>query len=385
MRRMRPKHVLLQLGYTSKRRLEAIAAFAKSHNWSITLEDRSSLPRGWTGDGVLTLLRARQPRLLEYAKKTAARGIPVIDLTICHPEVRLPRVIGDHAAIGALAAEHFEERRFRNVALFSKDYTHVEELRFGGFRRRWRGNPPIEMFWRKATAERRYDDWNALMKWLSTKLANAPKPLAVFAFNDADAARVLHAAQAAGLSIPEEVAILGADDETIITENQSVPLSSVRHDIAGLGREAAALLERLMNGETPPKEPILVPPLGISVRRSTDVVAVSSPLMRRALSLISDHLAETYGASELADGLGVSRATLNRLFTAELESSPSAEFLRQRIARAKILLSTTDKPMKAVAAACGFCDSAHLANVFRRETGLTPSDFRTERLYRPAF
>ena len=376
MRTMRPKHVLLQLGYTSKRRLEAIAAFAKSHNWSITLEDRSSLPRGWTGDGVLTLLRARQPRLLEYAMKTAARGIPVIDLTICHPEVRLPRVIGDHAAIGALAAEHFEERRFRNVALFSKDYTHVEELRFGGFRRRWRGNPPIEMFWRKETAERRYDDWNALMEWLSDRLADASKPLAVFAFNDADAARVLHAAQAAGLSIPEEVAILGADDETIITENQSVPLSSVRHDIAGLGREAAALLERLMNGEAPPKEPILVPPLGISVRRSTDVVAVSSPLMRRALSLISDHLAESYGASELADDLGVSRATLNRLFTAELESSPSAELLRQRIARAKILLSTTDDPMKAVAAACGFCDSAHLSNVFRRETGLTPKAFR---------
>lgn len=373
---MKPKHVLLQLGYTSKRRLEAIAAFAKAHNWNITLEDRSSLPRGWTGDGVLTLLRARQPRLVAYVRKIAACGIPVVDLSICHPDVRLPRVIGDHAAIGELAAGHFEERRFRNVAFFSKDYTHTEELRFAGFRRRWRGNPPLDLFWRKNVADRRYDDWNALMRWLSRHLSDAPRPLAVFAFNDADAARVLHAAQAAGLSIPEEVAILGVDDETIIAENQSVPLSSIRHDLARIGREAAELLERLMNGEAPPQEAILVPPCGISVRRSTDVVAVSSPLMRRALSLVSKHLADAYGASELAGDLGISRATLNRLFASELESSPSAEFLRQRIAKARLLLASTDDPMKLIASSCGFCDSAHFANVFRRETGQTPSNFR---------
>lgn len=374
--RMRPKHVLLQLGYTSKRRLESIAAFAKEHNWFITLEDNSALPRGWSGDGVLTLLRAGQPRLVAYARRLMARGIPVVDLSVCHPEIRMPRVVGDHAAIGALAADHFAEHRFRHVALFTKDWTHTEELRFGGFRRRWRGEAPLELCWRKAAPGNRYDDWGALIRWLAARLAAAPRPLAVFAFNDADAARVLVAAQAAGLSIPEEVAILGVDDESIIVENQSVPLSSVRHDLAGAGREAAALLDRLMDGEPPPRRPVLVPPLGIAVRRSTDVIAVSSPVVRRALSLVAEHLADAYGASELAADLGISRATLNRIFAAELESSPSAEFLRQRIARARLLLSTTDYPMKAVAASCGFCDSAHLANVFRRETGVTPSDYR---------
>ena len=373
---MRPKHVLLQLGYTSKRRLEAIAAFAKAHNWFITLEDRSSLPRGWTGDGVLTLLRARQPRLVAYVRRLAARGIPVVDLSICHPEVSLPRVIGDHAAIGALAADHFAERRFRNVALFSKDFTHTEQLRFDGFRRRWRGGRPLELLWRNEVPEKRYDDWNALMRWLVKRLSDAPKPIAVFAFNDSDAARVLHAAQTAGLSIPEEVAILGVDDESIIVENQSVPLSSIRHDLAGIGHEAAALLDRLMNGRPVPEQPVLVAPLGISVRRSTDVVAVSSPAMRRALRLISERLADSYGASELAAELGVSRATLNRMFAGELDSSPSAEFLRQRIAKARKLLSETDDQMKEIAAACGFCSGAHLANVFRDETGQTPREFR---------
>ena len=375
----RMKHVLLQLGYTSQRRLEGIADFAKAHGWSIALEDRSSLPKGWTGDGAMVLLRARQPKLVAFARKLAARGIPIVDLTICHPEVDIPRMIGDHAAIGALAAEHFAERRFRTVALFAKDDTNIEKLRFGGFRRRWRelgGDPPAEFFWRPATSARRYDDWQAFSRWLSSRLAAAPKPVAVFAFNDADAARVLGVALANGLSVPEEVAILGVDDETIVVENQPVPLSSVRHDLYRLGYESAALLERMMDGEPAPSRPVLVPPLGISVRRSTDVVAVSSPLMRRALALVSEHLADAYGASELAAGLGVSRATLNRLFCAELESTPSAEFLRQRVARAKLLLSTSDEPMKAVAAACGFCDGAHFANTFKRATGVSPLAWR---------
>ena len=149
---MKNKHVLLQLGYTSRRRLEGIADFAKSHNWSIILEDRSSLPSGWTGDGVMVLLRARQPKTVSFARKLAARGIPIIDLSICHPEVKLPRVIGDHAAIGALAADHFAERRFRNVALFAKDDTNVNKLRFGGFCRRWgehSAKAPLELIWRK--------------------------------------------------------------------------------------------------------------------------------------------------------------------------------------------------------------------------------------------
>ena len=105
MERMGRKHVLLQLGYTSKRRLEGIAAFAKAHDWSIAIEDRSSLPSGWTGDGALVLLRQRQPRVAAFAQRLAARGIPVVDLSICHPEINLPRVVGDHETIGKLAAE----------------------------------------------------------------------------------------------------------------------------------------------------------------------------------------------------------------------------------------------------------------------------------------
>ncbi len=384
MERMGRKHVLLQLGYTSKRRLDGIAAFAKSHDWSIAIEDRSSLPSGWTGDGALVLLRQRQPRVAAFAQRLAARGIPVVDLSICHPEIDLPRIVGDHEAIGRLAAEHFIERHFRHAAFFAKDWTNVERLRLGGFRRAWvesGHDEPFTWVWRREGAERRYDDWNALNAWLASKFAVAPKPLALFAFNDNNAALALEAALATGFSVPEEIAILGVDDEALIVENQSVPLSSVRHDLRGIGVEAAALLNRLMEGGKPPDAPVLVPPLGVAVRRSTDVVAVSSPTIRRALALIREHLSDAYGVCELAAELGVSRATLSRLFSAEMESAPSIEFLRQRVVHAKVLLATTDSPVKAIAAACGFCDAAHLTNVFRRETGITPRAFRKGQLH----
>lgn len=379
MEAMRRKHVLLQLGYTSKRRLDGIAEFAKGHDWSIAIEDSSALPIGWAGDGALVLLRQGRPRVAAFAQRLAAKGIPVVDLSICHPEIRLPRVVGDNEAIGRLAAEHFAERHFRHAAFFAKDWTNVERQRLGGFRRAWleagRGEP-LAWAWRKEGAKRRYDDWNALNAWLSAKLAAAPKPLAIFAYNDNNAALAFEAALSVGLSVPAEVAILGVDNEAIIAENQSVPLSSVRHDLREIGIQAAALLDRLMEGEPPPAAPVLVPPLGVAVRRSTDVVAVSSPVLRRALALIREHLPDAYGVSELAAELGVSRATLGRLFAAELESSPSREFLVQRLARAKTLLAAKGEPIKAIAAACGFCDAAHLTNVFRRETGMTPRTFR---------
>ncbi len=373
---MNTRHVLLQLGYTSRRRLAGIARFARDHGWNITLEDRSALPRGWSGDGILTILRARQPQTLAYARRMVKAGVPLVDFMICHPEFRVPRVIGDHAAIGAIVAEHFMERRFRHVAWFSMDWTHVQALRLGGFARRWEGERCMEWVWRRTVAARRFDDWLGLMRWLRGNLVHAPKPLGIFAFNDADAARILNAALAIGASVPEEIAIIGVDDESIIVENQPVQLSSVRHDLERLGYEGAALLERLMNGEAPPRKPILVPPLGVAVRRSTDVIAVDSPIMRRALLAMSTHLASSYGTDQLAQDLGVSRSSLNRIFAAELDTSPSAEMQRQRLARAKLLLASTQMPIKAVAAACGFCHMAHLSNVFRRMVGCTPSHYR---------
>ncbi|MBR1837028.1 MAG: DNA-binding transcriptional regulator [Kiritimatiellae bacterium] len=370
------KNVLLQLGYSSHRKLEAIAEFAKAHGWAIAFEDSSVLPQGWRGDGVLMNLRARRPQLAYFAQKLAARGIPVVDLSISRPELPFPRVVGDHRAIGVLAAEHLAERHFRHAAFFAKDWTNVERLRLEGFSENWPEEKPLALVWRNECGAGEYDDWPALDAWLAEKLRAAPKPLALFAFNDSQAARVLNVALSAGISVPEELAILGVDDESIIVENQSIPLSSVRHDLRRLGRESAALLDRLMNGGAAPAKPILIPPAGVSIRRSTDIVAAPTKELRKALTLVAQHIADDYGTKELAMDMGVSRATLCRMFSKGIGTTPSRELLRQRLGRAKAMLGQGDAPIKAIAAECGFWDSAHLTNAFRIATGTTPKEYR---------
>lgn len=372
---MENRHILLQLGYATQQRLQGIAHFAREHGWSVTFEHRNELPRGWTGDGALMTIRADDARLADYARRLRNRDIPVVDFSIAHPEIRLPRVIGDHVQIGTLAAEHFAQRRFRHVVFFSTRLSHIHDLRYGGFSRTLREAVP-RWTWCEEVSASRHDDWRAMISWLSRLLVRAPKPLGVFAYNDADAVRVLNACFAAHLDVPEEVSVLGVDDDRLITENQSVPLSSIRHDLERIGYEGAALLQRLMDGQRPPSAPYVIPPLGIVERASTDILAVSSPLVRRAMLHFNAHLSESFGTDQLADALGCRVAELRAAFADELDSTPAQELRRQRLARAKFLLLNTDQSIGSIAAATGFCDISHFSNVFSTATGTSPNAFR---------
>ena len=205
----------------------------------------------------------------------------------------------------------------------------------------------------------------------------APKPLALLAYDDADAARALGACLAAGLSVPEDVAVLGIGGDRLICENQLVPLSSVEHDQGRTGYEGAELLDRLMDGGKPPRKPILIPPRGITVRASTDFIAATSPVVRRALEYIRGHLGESFGLAQIAAATGASRATVARLFEQELGRSVGSEILRQRMILAKTMLKDGTLSISEIAFRTGFCNPAYFTNTFRRAAGITPKKWRT--------
>jgi len=376
---MRQRSVLLLISPAYPPRLQGIARFARTHGWHLMIEDRlARLPRGWTGDGALATLRANE-ETVGYVRQLRRRRIPVVDLTFQRPDVHIPRVTGDHAAAGRAAAEHFLGRHFRHAAWYSTVWTHVHALRYGGFASAWPGVPPLKWVLAEKLTPETFDDWRLFTRLLGQALRQAPKPLAVLTYDDADAARVLSACLAANISVPEEVAVMGIGDDTVICENQAVPLSSVGHDLERSAYEGAALLERLMDGAPSPHEPILIPPKGVVARQSTDVVAVSDPTVRRALLHVKEHLADTFGAAQLADAMGVPRVRLDRLFAAQLGHSVGTEILRERLARAKLLLANGDEPIAAVARATGFCNSGYLAAVFKKAFGCTPRAFRRVR------
>ncbi|HOG93061.1 MAG TPA: substrate-binding domain-containing protein [Opitutaceae bacterium] len=369
----------------SSERVSGIARYAKEHGWNLLIQDRlGHHPLAWNGDGVIATIRS-DDAAFKSIKQMMRRGIPLVDLTANRPEVKVPRVTSDHREIGRLAARHFAEREFRHVAWFSSGWGNVHRLRYEGLAEN-AVEKPFKWIANDEIADRRQSEWRAFVEWLRVKLAAAPKPLAVLAYDETDAARLLYAAKELDISVPEELAILSIGNNPLVCENQSVPLSSIGQNLERGGYEAAALLDTLMSrktGSTKPGtgnlKPILIPPAGVVTRRSTDVIAVANPTVREAMEFIKRNLSKPIGAPQIADAIGIRRTKLDALFRTELSRSVGEEIRRLRFARVKLLLETTDEPVSAIARQTGYCTPSHLTNAFRNAFGLTPKFWRNLR------
>ena len=356
---MKSPYVLVMLEPVSLPRLEGIARFAREHHWNLMLDDRlCGGTSEWRGDGVITTLRHRSSQLAAIRRFKNAK-IPVVDLTIECKGMALPRVISDHFAIGRLGGEHFRERGFDEVAWFSSDWSEVHRRRYDGFAAAF------------GTAVQRLNAKN-----LRKRLSEIPKPVGILAYNDTDAAQVIYAVQDLGFNVPDDVSVLGIGDDPFLCENQSTPISSVRQDLAKGAFEGAALLQRLMDGEPEPGEPILIPPSGLTARASTDTLAHPNPFVHAALVYIHRNLGKSFSVSEIADAIGLPRHRLDRLFAAKLGHSVGDEMHKRRIDKAKLMLMEHDLTIREIARSCGFCNLAHLSNAFRSATGLSPRVWR---------
>ena len=363
----------------SAERLSGIARYAKEHGWNLMIQDRlGHTPLAWNGDGILVTLRS-DPVTFRCIEKLMKRGIPLVDLTVSRPEIKVPRVTSDHREIGRLAARHFAEREFRHVAWFSTSWGNVHKLRYQGLAEAGT-EKPLKWIAADEIPVRRQSEWTSFVAWIHDKLAAAEKPLAVLTYDETDAARLLYAAKELGANVPEELAILSIGNNPLVCENQSVPLSSIDQNLERGGYEAAALLDRLMDSPSRAKRhapgTILVPPVGIVTRRSTDVIAVADPTVRKALEFIGENLSRSVGSPQIAEKLALRRAELDALFRVQLSRSVGEEIRRQRLARVKLLLETTDRTISSIAAETGYCTPAHLTNAFRNAFGLTPRKWR---------
>ena len=377
---MTPKNVLLLITPSSPGRFKGISIFARSHGWHLTVADRlTHMLDGWTGDGALVTLRDDADTLRRVVD-LRRRRIPVVDLSLTRPDVRLPRVANDNAALGRLAAAYLAGRRFRHTAWFSTNWSHQHELRFGGSAEGL-ALPPEEWAWTLAPERTKSDDWKALSHWLQSHIENAPKPLGLFTFDDADASRAESAALAAGLSVPDDVAILGAGDDEPLCESQIVPISSVRCDMSRNGYVGAAMLDRLMSGGRAPSKAMLISPRGVAERASTDTLAVPRGLVRDARDIYRAELAAPPSTEELAMRLGVSRPTLDRAFAAQFGLPPAKLLALMRLEEAKRLLRGSSLTVAEIARRTGYCNPAYLVNVFRDATGLSPKKWRNSGLF----
>jgi LacI family transcriptional regulator len=384
---MRPKPrkrtILLALTSTHHGFYRGAARYATEHDWHVVADMiyDAAIPIGWKGDGILSFVGHWE----DLAKYVLSAGVPVVEISSVRKDLGIPCVIEDNEAIGRLGAEHFLQRNFKNFvwAPFCDDA--VNEERFRGFAASVRASGfdcvrllPVNT--RRNARLSRHVNWTLRRRWVIQTIRSLRYPLGIFCYNDCVAADIVDACIEAEIQIPDQVAVLGVDNDPVICDCVQVPLSSVQHDLEGMAYEAAALLDRLINGEPPPKIPRRISPKGVATRKSTEVLAVEDTRVGDALRYIQRNFSGgNLSVDDVVAYCGVPRRSLERAFQQELQRTILHEILRVRVNHAQKLLETTSLSVTDVAARSGFVNLNHFFRVFHARTAVTPRAFRLAR------
>lgn len=366
--------------------LLGVAKFVREHHdWSVQHEEwkwTDAPPKwlkGWNGDGVIARVEAP-----ELAAIIRALKVPAVDVRGSVTGYGLPLIDTEDKMVAELAAEHLMDRGFRHFAFCGfvganysdkRSQWFQERLARAGFKCEVYSPPKVARDAQTIEHEKR---GLLFQEHVGRWLVSLPKPVGVMACNDIRGQQVMNICRRLELAVPEEMAVIGVDNDEVLCELCDPPLSSVAPDSVRIGYEAAELLERMMKGGRAPAKPILVAPLGIVTRRSTDVLAVEDRQLSAGLRFIREHAFESIGMNEVATAAGVSRRVFERRFVAQFGRSPKTEVLRLRLERAKELLAGTDWTLGEIAERTGFKYGEYLHTMFRQKVGMTPGAFRVK-------
>jgi LacI family transcriptional regulator len=327
----------------------------------------------WRGDGILARINDRA-----MADAVLRTKVPAIDLRSSLGDIGLPIVGIENRDVVKLAVEHFIERGFRHFGFCGTPYgehRYQDERsdRFAAMLKA-RGRA-CDVYRHPGSAAL---SWDEEQEHIAQWLRKLPKPVAVMTCHDDRGQQVLDACLRAELTVPDDVAILGVDNDEFLCNLSTPPLTSIDVDSERIGYEAAALLDRMMRGAKPPKRPRLFPPRGIVVRKSTDITAIGDPHVAKTARLIRDHALAGRKIEDLMQEVPVSRSALFRRFKEHLGRSPKKEATRVRLERAKELLRETTLSVAQIAERVGYAEAKYFIAVFHRAVGTTPLRYRRE-------
>lgn len=361
-----------------RRILRGIRRYVHTHqSWSIFLEHRALSthpPRwlaNWGGDGIISRTTTQ-----EFAEATARSHIPMVDLTDRFESFGQPQVWSDDRAIAQLGADHLRERGFKRFAYcgFSREsWSARRRSEFAAIVSRIGGECLVyESPWFGEDAHPWEVEQERIVAWLAT----LPRPVGIMACNDLRGQHVLEACRTLGLAVPEEVAVVGVDDEEEVCELCEPPLSSILPNAELIGYKAAELLDGLMAGARGEPDRLDVPPLGVATRQSTDILAIDDPDVAAAVHYIREHACQGAVVDDVLAHVPISRSILERRFRQILDCSPQGLIRRMQLKRVKQLLIDTELPLIQVSQMAGFKHLEHMCAVFKREIGESPGVFR---------
>lgn len=321
-------------------------------------------------------------RVASRAEETTliSAGIPIINVSGRYHAQKVDNVFNDDERVGHMAAAFFQRRGFREFGFCGVERHRSSRLRQRGFQAALGGLG----FHSNDLILPQLPEGDAptpqAVKRIVAWLQGRAKPVAVFSFNDAIARAVAEACAEAALAIPQDVAILGVDNDDIQLGFAAVALSSIELNRRRIGYLAAQQMVKRLSDQVAPGESIPVPPLKIVARGSTDKLAVNDPVVAEALDYITEHLANAIYVDEIAKEVGVSRRSLEVRFRTALQTTVHAEVQRQQLDRARVLLQENPRlTIAEVAYACGFQDARHLSVVCRKKLDCTPGSLRDGR------
>ena len=369
---MKRKRILIVLGFLNPDILAGFSRYAREADWILNAFSvfHNAVPPDWNADGLLTT-NVFRPDLVRFVRKTA-RKIPAVLHGCDDLRLAVPNVECDEYLIGRLAAEHLLAQEHRHFAYFRySDNLHAMRRR-DGFRDALReaGCDCMDL-------EKISEHGNGAGEWFRKQLARLPKPLGLFAEDDLLAARVIETATDEGWQVPEDLAVVGCGNIDLVCEFGPVPITSIACPLEEQAYQAAAMLDALMSGKKRPQPKIVLPPDGLIARESTDSVAASLELVKRALACMASELHDpALNAQTVADLCGVSLRVLYREFDKDLRSTPMVCLLKMRLRRAKDMLAEGGRKIEDIAEACGFGSLRTFQRAFQRVENQSPQRWK---------
>jgi len=359
--------------------LLGISRYVRNHGpWSVfTLERGQNDPdppwlAKWKGQGIIT-------RSLDHVlcERAARRSIPVVSLRHLHEQPKFPTIFPDQNLIGQRIATHFLNRGFTNFAYCGvDDDKRWERIRREAFAATVAENGFGVAFYEPTDNRDFRKNWEREQEHIGKWLSGLEKPIGIMASHDSQGMQLLDACRRIGVKVPDDIAVVSVDNDPVLCELASPPLSSLDQNVRRIGFEAAALLDRMMRGEKVANENLFFPPGEVVTRQSSDVIAVDDRNLSAAVRFIRERALGPVDVSAIASAAGLSRRSLEKKFNDSFGVSPMERVHEIRLRALKRLLVETDHPLEHVANLAGFEYHEYMSRFFKKRTGMTPGQFR---------
>lgn len=348
-------------------------------DWHLVLdprdhEQRSALPDGWAGDGIIARLTSRL-----QIEQALARKIPIVNVDDLFEQLPgTASVITDEQALAEQALEHLLDRGFRRFGYFAPPSNQYSKHRGEAFI--------------AATHERDYEcheykpgyrvgrklGWAEQQRRVSRWLQSLPTPIAILSVDAYRGRQLAEICHLTGIRVPDDVAILAGDANELMCEVSTPPLSNVNVASERIGYDAAILLDRMIEGQPAAAKPLCVAPRGITHRQSTDLLAIEDPAVVDALRFIRLNSHRGIVVEDILREVPISRRSLEIQFRNYLGRSPAREIRRVQLERSRTLLGKRELSITEVALACGFANATRFGVAFKKEMNQTPLAYRKE-------